>query len=192
VTINHVFHSGEINMMKQLLATSAAVAMLAAAGAASAQSSTANITLNGSIAPNCDVISNIRTPGEGPSDPSSIDGVPAESATVNLLSTETQSLGSLGAVCNTAGNATITFSSANGFKMKNAATGGGLSSEVAYSLNYDNQTFNTNGFSRTLSPNTPPQGTTRTLRFIAASTTQMAQLAGSYTDTVTVTVAPQS
>jgi spore coat protein U-like protein len=131
VTINHVFHSGEINMMKQLLATSAALAMLAAAGTASAQTAQPNDGVVGAVVMNlsadvssiCGAVDFINPVGLNFNDLAAVDTATPVTRSNNVT-----------IICNSANGGTVTLSSANSGELRRGGTETGAGRTIPYTV----------------------------------------------------------
>ena len=182
--------------MKAKKWTLAALAALAASGAAFAQTSltpiganpttTASLPLSGEVAQNCIASTN----------PNNV-----ALQNLNLESTVRQNGAALRLECNYAGSATVSFVSANGGKLvssegnelpylfylgNNAAGAGALSAGVSLA-----STQSWNAFPTVLSTTVgaPPAGPD-TARAMGIALTSVATIAGTYTDVITASVTP--
>lgn len=178
--------------MKKLLMVAVAATALTATPAMATD--TVSITPTATIAPTCTIQAGVRnSPTLGAAtnfigyDPATQSATTTTAVSqVDLSVAGSRLLSSLTIRCNTI-NATATFATNNDFKLKNG------SSEIPYSLSFNNQTFQTTTTTGTLSSTGGPGGSgyTRSLNFILASAVNPINLApGTYDDTITVTVAP--
>ena len=179
--------------MKSMKWTLAALAALAASGAAIAQTSLtpigpnptlqASLPLQGEIARRCVISTN----------PNNVN-----LQNLNLESTLRQNGSNLRLECNYAGSATVSFASANGGKLKsadgnelsylfylgtNANGAGALTAGVSLASNQSFGAFNT-----VYSDGIPPAELTT--RAMGIALTQVATIAGTYTDVITASVTP--
>lgn len=154
------------NAIRALLA-----ATLLTAGAAQAGAST-QIQLQGTLPKSCEVTAFVNGPFDA----------------LNMSSTAIQGAESLSPVCNYGGTLSVTFNSANQGVMKTAANGG---ASVPYSLTVSGGLLNNASLAtpQTVS-NWPAVVNAAQTRSLSVTLGAAATVAGSYTDTITVSVAP--
>lgn len=182
-------------MKKHLLAAGAVLALTAAPAAG--QNANLNVNLEGEIAAQCGVFmysglvgleSQPDTPGDDLG-PRGLGGTWAENGTLGidlgaLTSAASYTLGSFAAICNTQ-NASVSVDTVNGFELQNGGDA------IPFDLNISGGpgTFDT-PTSYTAGGANPPGGNTRTVSMTLDSYDTFSQAPGTYTDTVTFTVAP--
>ncbi len=149
---------------RPLIALALLLVGLAAAGDAGA-TTTGSIGISGRVDPNCYVV------------------VTDQNRTLNLVGGTTNlTVARIGERCNSSRGYTVTFNSLNGGAVVNAN-----GSRIAYTMRYDGQTRSlTSSHVRTRNG---PQNTVRTRDFQVTVPANAQALAGTYTDTITVTIA---
>lgn len=179
------------------------IALLIAAAALAAMPAAANdsvsVTVTGTIAPRCELGARVRQIADvnstsvaiGYSTSGEATGVTFASSQVNLGTTAPQLMADLTTTCNT-GSATLSLTSDNGFKLLNPAVA--PTNLIAYSVNLVGQggaSGISSNYTTVLTGTGPARAAGRRLQFVLPAVVNPVNIAaGTYSDTIRITVTP--